>query len=170
MYWIPEDKVNNNRDHVDYTKWIQQGMMIKQSGNVADHVLIAKDIINEVKKYKVKKFGYDAKYAIMAILPLMADAGYENELIPIGQGFPLSPSVVQCNNWMQKSEMDLMHNQVLYWNLANVVMRIGDQGDQYPSKARSGNKIDGVSALLTAVTSYLDVNSQVEYKPFVIAI
>jgi phage terminase large subunit-like protein len=160
MYWIPEDKVRNNRDHVDYTKWIQKGMMIQQGGNVADHVLIAKDIIKELDKYEVIKFGYDAKYAIMAILPLMADAGYEGELLPIGQGFPLSPAVVQVNNWMQSGEMDLMHNQVLYWNLANVVMRIGDQGDQYPSKARSGNKIDGVSAKLTAVTTWLDDNSQ----------
>lgn len=170
MYWIPEEKVRNNRDHVDYTKWVQEGKMIQQEGNTADHVLIAKDIIKELEKYKVKRFGYDAKYAIMAILPMMADAGYEAVLQPVGQGFPLSPSVIQVNTWMNKFELDLMGNNVLYWNFANVVMRTGDQGDQYPSKARSGNKIDGVSALLTGITTWLDDNSQTQYQPFVIAI
>ena len=88
----------------------------------------------------------------------------------VGQGFTLSPATVQVNEWMKKEQMDLMHHKVLYWNLANVEMFVGHQGDFYPSKGKSGSKIDGVSAMLTAITGYLDSNSQHEFKPFVIAI
>lgn len=156
MYWIPSDKVNNNRDHVDYTKWIQQGFMIKQDGNVADHYLISQDIITEIKKYNVKAIGFDSRFAYAGIIPALAHAGYEEILSPVGQGYSgLSSAVVQMFNWMKRSEMDLMHNQVLYWNLANVVMKIGDEGDQIPSKGKSSMKIDGVSATLTAIAEYL---------------
>lgn len=162
MYWIPEQKVNDNRDHVDYRKWVQQGFMIKQEGNVADHVKIARDIIAEVKKYQLMSFGYDPKYAIMAVLPMMAEAGYEDQLAPVGQGYALSPAVVQVAEWAKTQQLDLMKNKVLFWNFANTVMRMGEQGDMYPSKKESQNKIDGVSALLTAVNRYLAVNAEME--------
>ena len=170
MFWIPEDKVNDNKDLVDYRKWVQMGLMIKQEGNTAQHVLIARDILNEISKYNVVSFGYDAKYAIMAILPMMEQAGYEEKLVPVGQGFTLSPAVVQCTDMMKKHELDLMGNEVLYWNFSNTVMKIGDQGDPYPSKVKSQNKIDGVSALLTGMTEYFRLNAEPEYKPFVITI
>ena len=163
VFWIPSDKVKNHNDHVDYRRWINEGLMIEQQGNVADHIEIAKDIIRIIDPYKIKKIGYDSKYAIHAVLPMLADAGYELEG-GIGQGFALSPATVQVNEWMRKNQMDLMHHKVLYWNLANVIMKVGDQGDYYPSKGKSGNKIDGVSAMLTAITAYLDSNSQQELQ------
>ena len=163
MFWIPKDKVNQNRDHVDYRRWVQQGYMIMQDGNVADHMKIAQDIIKEVKKYNLISFGYDAKYAIMAILPMMADAGYEAELKPVGQGFTLSPAVVQMQNEIKLKQFDLMDNKVLLWNFSNTVMAMGQQGDQYPAKNKSGNKIDGVSALLTGYTEVMRLNA--EYTP-----
>ena len=161
MFWIPKDKVNNNRDGVDYRRWIDQGFnnMIEQDGNVADHMMIARDIIAEVKEYNLMSFGYDAKYAIMAILPMMAEAGYEDELKPVGQGFKLRPAVVEMQNLLKRKHFDLRGNKVLLWNFANTVMRLGEQGDQYPAKNKSGNKIDGVSALLTAYTEYMRINA-----------
>lgn len=170
MFWIPSDKVNNNRDHVDYRRWVQQGHMIEQQGNVADHMMIARDIIKEVSKYELKSFGYDQKYAIMAVLPMMAEAGYENQLSPVGQGWTLSPAVVQVFNWAAKKELQLCNNPVMLWNYANTVMRMGDMGDQIPSKVKSGNKIDGVSATLTAVTEYLRHNSTIDAETFVLGI
>jgi phage terminase large subunit-like protein len=160
MFWIPEDKIQNNRDHVDYQKWIDDGLMIKQDGDTANHVDIANDIIKDLEKYDLISFGYDSKYAIMALIPMLAEAGFESRLLPIGQGFTLSPAVIQMSDWLHKHELDLMHNKVFYWNMANVVMRVGDQGDQFPSKGRSGNKIDGVSAGLTSVAAYLIKNAQ----------
>ena len=143
-------------------------MIIQQQGNVADHVQIAKDIIKEFRKYDIKKIAYDSKYAIHAILPMLADEGYELDS-GTGQGFALSAATVQTNEWMRNFHMDLMHNKVLYWNLANIVMHVGNDGDYYPSKGKSGNKIDLASALLTAITGYLDSNSKPVFKPFVIA-
>lgn len=161
MYWIPSDKVKTNRDHVDYTRWIQKGFMIQQDGNVADHTLISKDIINEISKYNVKSIGFDSRFAYAGIIPALAHAGYEDLLNPVGQGYSgLSAAVVQMFNWMKREEMDLMHNQVLYWNLANVVMKVGDEGDQIPSKGKSNMKIDGVSASLTAIAEYLRVGAK----------
>lgn len=169
IFWIPEFKVNNHNDHVDYARWVKEGLMVQQDGNVADHIMIAEDIIEAIKPYDVKKIGYDSKYAIHAVLPMLAKAGYELDS-GIGQGFHLSPATVQVNEWMRKYQMDLGHHKVLYWNLANVVMKVGDQGDYFPSKGKSGNKIDGASAMLTAITAYLDTNSKPEFLPFVIGI
>ena len=164
IFWIPEYKVNNHRDGVDYKRWVQQGHMIQQQGNVADHMAIARDIIEMVKPYELKSFGYDAKYAIMAVLPMMAEAGYEEQLSPVGQGWTISPAVVQIFNWTAKKQMQFGNHPTVLWNYANTVMRMGDQGDQIPSKVQSGNKIDAVSAHLTAVTEYLRHNAEYETK------
>lgn len=160
MYWIPSDKVANHRDHVDYRSWINRGLMIMQDGNVADHKLMSKDIIDEIAKYKVKSIGFDARLAYAGIVPDLAHAGYEDRLMSVGQGFTLTTGVIQMENWLKRFEMDLMNNSVLYWNLANTVMKVGDQGDSFPSKAKSGNKIDGVSASLTAIMEYLRVGAE----------
>lgn len=161
MFWIPSEKVRLNRDHVDYRKWVQQGFMIQQDGNVADHSLISKDIIKEISNYNVKSIGFDSRFAYAGIIPALAHAGYEELLMPVGQGYTgLSAAVVQMFSWMKKAEMDLMGNKVLYWNIANVVMKVGDEGDQIPSKGKSNMKIDGVSASLTAIAEYLRVGAK----------
>lgn len=161
MYWIPSDKVKQNRDHVDYSRWVKEGFMIKQDGNVADHSLMAKDIMNEISKYNIKSIGFDSRFAYAGIVPSLAHAGYEEILMPVGQGYTgLSASVSQMYNWLQKNEMDLMDHKVLYWNMANVVMKVGDEGDMIPSKGKSNMKIDGVSATLTAIAEYLRIGAK----------
>jgi phage terminase large subunit-like protein len=157
MYWIPEDKVRDNRDRIDYSRHVQNGWMTQQSGNVADHRLVSRDIIEEIKKYDVRSFGYDARYSYGAIIPDLVGAGYEEVLAPVGQGFELSPAVVWANEAIRRHEFDLRDNPVLLWNFANTVMKMGHHGDMYPSKAESNNRIDGISALLTAVTEYLHI-------------
>jgi len=162
MFWIPSDKVNDNRDHVDYRRWVQDGFMIEQDGNVADQSLISVDILNEIQKYDLKSFGFDSRYAYSGIVPFMCNNGYEDMMVGVGQAFTLSGAVVEMQNWMKRYEMDLMHNKVLYWNLSNVVMKMGDHGDMFPSKGQSQNRIDGVSAALTAITEYMRLNAEVE--------
>ena len=157
MYWIPEDKVRDNRDRIDYSRHVQNGWMIQQDGNVSDHRLVSNDIIAELKKYSIRSFGYDARYAYGAIIPDLVSAGYEEVLHPVGQGFELSPAVVWANESIRRLEFDLKDNPVLLWNFANTVMKMGHHGDMYPSKAESNNRIDGVSALLTAITEFLHV-------------
>lgn len=171
LYWIPTDKINNHRDHVDYRRWVDQGWMIEQPGNAANLLDVGRDIIREIEKYDLKIFGYDSRYAYSGIIPMLVESGYEDRMRTVGQGFALSPAVTESTQWLLHHKMDLMHNPVLYWNLANVAMRVGDQGDMFPSKAKSGKgKIDGVSAKMTAICEYLVANVEIEGETFVIGV
>lgn len=170
MYWIPHDKVKNHKDHVDYKKWINQGWMIQQPGDTAHLNDVTRDIIKEMKKYNMKIFGFDTRFAYSGPIPMLEEAGYVEILRPTGQTFNLGAAVSQCNEWYRRIQLDIMGNPVLKWNIANTIMKVGDMGDQYPSKGKSENRIDGVSAKVTAVCEYLRANVEIEGETFVLGI
>jgi phage terminase large subunit-like protein len=162
--FIPEDKLTNNDDHVDYHKWYQDGWVQVHDGNVIDHDLVGSDTLNRMEKYNMKGIGFDAKFAYQGVITTLAKNGYEELCTSIGQGFTLSTAVTEVEMMLLQKKVDLMKNPVTRWNFANVVMKEGDQGHRYPSKGKSANKIDIVSAYLTARTEYNHRNSEPEIE------
>lgn len=155
MYWIPADKIDRTNDVADYWRWEREGWLIKQPGNVIDHVPMTEDIIAEVKKYDLKGIGFDAKYAYQVIANFVRIGGYPEDIAhTVQQGFGISAHVVTLEKMLMKSELDLMSNPVLFWNFGNTKMEVGSRGDRYPTKMDSRQKIDGVTAVLDAIAEW----------------
>ncbi len=149
---IPEDKLNSTEDHVDYRKWNEEGWLIVHPGNVIDHDIVSDKALEFMKKVNVKGVGFDVKYAYSGVITTIAKAGYEEICTPTAQGYKLSPAVVTAEAALEKKQYHFFKNPVTRWHFSNVVMKIGDQGDYFPTKEGGHNKIDIVSAYLTAET------------------
>lgn len=164
FYWIPEDKLDSNEDHVDYRKWTEadsKANLIVHDGDVIDHELVSEVALVEMKKYSIQGVSYDQKYAYAGVIVTVAKNGYLDLCTPVGQGFNLSPAVRSVETETSLRNMDFMNNPITRWCFANTVLVEGDQGHVFPSKKKSRNKIDGVSGLVTAYTNY----SQAESAP-----
>lgn len=151
-YHIPEAKLDDNSDGVDYRKWAQEGWVTVHEGNVIDHDVVSAKEIEFMKNFEVKGIGFDNKYAYQGIITSVAKAGYEDLCMPIQQGFGLSEAVLEMEIGLSKHKYELFDNPITRWNFSNVVMKVGDQGHRFPTKAQGSNKIDGVVAGLTAIT------------------
>lgn len=149
---IPEEKLKNNEDFIDYQLWVDEGWLIVHEGNVIDHDIVSQKALEYMKSVNVKGIGFDVRHAYGGVITTIAKNGYEALCSPTSQGFKLSPAVITTEAGLEKKKYNFFNNPVTAWNFSNVVMKIGEQGDYFPDKSKGANKIDIISALLTAET------------------
>ena len=166
MYWIPRDKLDySSKDGQQYIRWNEQGLMRVFDNNVVVYEQIAMDILNA--PYNIIKAGADPKYLYTGPVQFWNGTKIQEVLFPVAQGFSLSGATESVATWSGGRELDLMNNPVLLWNFSNVVLHKGVSGHIYPSKGKSLNKIDGVSALVTGCYLYLLDKVQQEHELWV---
>lgn len=171
FFWIPDDKIaNQSDDGVDYIKWVSEGFMSKFDGNVVEYYEIADHIADQIDQHETRVLGADAKYLYGGPTPKLRERGHEDLIRAIGQGFNLTAATEQVEIWASKHQLDLMDNPVLLWNFSNVTMHVGHSGHKYPSKGKSNGRIDGISALVTAVEAYLKVSLEDNSESFLIEV
>lgn len=156
-YWIPSEKFNLD-EGFNYRKYREYFYI--HEGSVIDHLQMGNEILAILEEYNVQVIGYDSKYANMGVVPILYNNNYSNNLVPVGQGFNLSPATLQIEQWIMQKQMNLLNNPVLLWNFRNVTLNTGSKGDVYPDKMRSTGKIDGVLAMCNSVTEYLRLKAE----------
>ena len=160
MYWIPQDKIIQMQDNVDYKIWSDDGYMTVFDGNVVEYDLIVQEMLEALNSYTPISLGVDTKYFNSHVATHLKNSGYLDVIIPVGQGFNLTGATEQMEVWTSSETISFQENPVLRWNFSNVLMHVGISGHKYPSKGKSTNKIDGVSALVTAVHEYLRLGGE----------
>jgi phage terminase large subunit-like protein len=162
-YWISEEKLKDDSDKVDYLKWHEKGYMHVMDGDTIDFYDLGLEICDILKEYSnIQVIAFDVRYSYMGVVPVLKAQGYEDLCIPVGQGATLAPATIQLEKWLEQRKCDLMSNEVLFWNFANVILKYNRNGDPYPTKEDRFKKIDGVVAILTAMEEYLRINAEFE--------
>jgi phage terminase large subunit-like protein len=163
LFWIPEDKITQRKDDVDYGLWHDQKWVRKFSDDTVEYDVIAQDIMDELENYNVVSIGVDAAYYNTGPAPYLKNWGYFDRIEKIGQTFSnFTGPTSQIETWVLRKELELFNNPVLAWNFSNVTLAMGTTTGQMPSKGKSADKIDGVAAMLDAVTRYLVLNGEPE--------
>src|SRR5690606_38595715 len=68
FYWIPESKVEENADRVDYRRWISEGRIFVTPGDVIDIDQMVKDVERIVKKFNTENIAFDPAKAYHGII------------------------------------------------------------------------------------------------------
>lgn len=159
FFWIPEAKINNHNDKVDYQKWTDRGHITKTSGNVADYRKIAADIKEIVKKYDFRSLAYDKYLTGHGVLADLLDDGL--------QCHELAQNIVTLNMPTKELErivtagkLEHFGNPVLTWMMGNTMLATDTSGNVKPDKGKSEKKIDGVSAMINALAEYKTFENQ----------
>ena len=58
-FWIPEGKVKQKEDRVDYRQWAKEGWIRITPGDVIDIDWLVADIVNIINQYDVKRLAFD---------------------------------------------------------------------------------------------------------------
>lgn len=151
-YWIPGDNLTDRvrRDKVPYDVWARQGLLTLTPGNVIDYDFIRRDIVAIGNKYSLQEIAYDPWNATQLVNQLMQDG---LRMVPVRQSFAaLNEPTKKLLELILSRELNHCGDPVLAWMADNVSARTDPAGNLKPDKSTSTEKIDGIVALIMALS------------------
>ena len=151
-YWIPESKLKDSPDGVDYRVWEREGHITIVEGNVVESSMIADWHFKLLEEYDLKPFksGYDNRFA-KDFVNRYEDLFGDKITVNIPQDFKV------LNNPMRTLEADLRdklvnynNNPVCYWCFKNTGIKVDTLGRIMPVKLESTKRIDGTASKIIA--------------------
>ena len=157
LFLVPEAKVAEMEDRVDYRRWAEQGWLEQTPGNVIDEDWFVQRLIREMDRYSVKGISYDP-WGMWNVLGKFGR--YEDKLIEYQQSIRyMSVPTKWMESAVLKHELNFLDNPIIRWMFRNVVIYTDPNANIKLDKARSRNKIDGVVALVDAIGGWLTKTS-----------
>lgn len=151
-YWIPESKLKDSPDDVDYRKWEREGHLTIVEGNSVESWMIADWHFQLLEEYDLKPFksGYDNRFA-KDFANRYVDLFGEKITINIPQDFKV------LNNPMRTLEADMRdklvnynNNPVCVWCFKNTGLKVDTLGRIMPVKLETTKRIDGTASKIIA--------------------
>ncbi len=151
FFWLPEARTTAKRqDVVDYRAWAREGHLTLQPGDVIDQRLLKEDIQELAGIYRIKEIAFDRWNSTQLAVELQEEGAM---MVSTGMGYAsLSAPSKQLEALVLSKRLRHGNHPVLSWNMANVVLEQDAAGNIKPSKARSKDRIDGVMALILAIS------------------
>ncbi|KND30094.1 terminase large subunit [Streptomyces stelliscabiei] len=159
-FWTPEDNLASldKRTAGAASRWVREGFLTKTPGNVADYDFIKEQIRRDRDTFKVRSIGYDPWNASQLTNDLVSERA---PMVKVRQGFQtMSPVLKEIQRLTLQGTPEvpaLRHggHPVVRWCVDNLAVVMDPAGNVKPDKANSNDKIDGVSALATAMAEII---------------
>jgi phage terminase large subunit-like protein len=165
FYFIPESKVEEHEDRVDYRRWQAEGWIIVTPGNVIDIDFQIDHIYKTIKKYNCRNLAFDPAKAYHGTIQALQKKGLDRMLDEFPQGIKnMSAPTRELQKMVEGAEIDLMNDPVLRWMFRNAVAYTDGNDNIKLDKKRSIQKIDGLIALINAVGGWM---SKPKPEPYV---
>lgn len=164
FFWIPESKIIEMADRVDYRLWASQNYISVTPGDVIDIDQTTTDIDKILKQYNLKNLAFDPAKAYHGTIQNLQKQGYKT-LDEFPQSIKnMSEPTRELERMVTSSEIDLMNNPVLRWMFRNAVPYTDSNDNIKLDKRRSINKIDGLIAIINAIGGYMSGNKIIPYQ------
>lgn len=155
QFWVPQENIPTRklRDRVDYDVWARGGFIDATPGNVADYGRIRNAIQDSRSLYNIKSIGFDEWNAQDLMTNLEADG---LNVVKIPQIFKyLSDPTKELEARTLARRIRHNGNPVLRWMFSNLAVTEDASGNIRLDKKKSKEKIDGMVALVNALSRYL---------------
>lgn len=155
LFCIPEEKVQQLEDRVDYRLWSEQGWVTVTPGKVLDEDWYIDYLLKSLEPYKVKSIAYDP-WGMWNLVGKLSR--YNDQLMEYRQDIRyMSVPTKWLEGAVRKSELNFLGNPVIRWMFRNVVIYTDPNANIKLDKARSRDKIDGIVAAVDAIGSWLNL-------------
>jgi len=151
-FYLPEDMVEEKEGTTlsHYSGWAKDGWLTLTPGNVVDYDYIEDDIREMCRTFEVQCVGYDPFHATQLANNMMKENVPMVEVRNIVNNF--SEPMKELEALVVSNKLRPGGNPVLTWMMSNVVAHLDKKENIYPNKEKRDNKIDGVIALITALS------------------
>lgn len=151
-YFMPGDGIAQRAksDFVPFDEWARRGLIKATEGNVTDFTIVEDEAREMIAKFTPAKVVFDRMFAGSLVNNLMNDGV---ECVAVGQGFlSMALPCAEFERAVLAHQVRHGGHEVLRWNAANVVVDQDPMGNMKPNHEKSRQSIDGVQAILTAMT------------------
>lgn len=163
-FWCPEENIElrAKRDKAPYDLWQKDGFLNATEGDAIDHKAIRLAINEKAKRFFIQEIAADPYNAHQLLMELDAEDGFV--VSKIRQGFlSLSAPTKELDTLYLRRRIRHAAHPVLRWCANNASLEKDAADNWKPSKKKSSERIDGISALVTAlarqiVTQEVDQN------------
>ncbi len=159
FYWIPANKLEEQKDRVDYASWKKQGFIRTTEGDVIDIDSMVADIMRISREFQCEGLGYDPARAYHGVIQGLIKEGFPaDKMDEYSQGIMnMSPPSKEFEKIVVGGQLDHLNDPVLRWMMGNVMIYQDINQNIKPDKKRSRNKIDGIVALIIAIGEWMSV-------------
>jgi phage terminase large subunit-like protein len=154
-FFLPKDNIQFRcrRDRVPYDVWARQGLFELTEGTVIDYRFIRARINALHEEFEIVQIGFD-RWNSTDIVTNLIDDGFE--MVKVGQGFAgMFAPTKRLKELAITGELAHDGNPVLRWMASNVIVQTDPAGNVKPDKSKSREKIDGIVALIIAITGVM---------------
>jgi len=154
-FFVPEDglRLRETRDFVPYTTWVNSGHLTATPGDIADFNAIERATLELCEKFKPREVAFDRMFAGSVVNNLI---DRKIECVAVGQGFySMAAPCAELERAVLGKIFRHGGHPVLDWNASNVVAMRDERGNIKPDHRKSGERIDGISAIVTAMARAL---------------
>jgi phage terminase large subunit-like protein len=131
---------------VPYDVWIQEGLITATPGNVIDYEYIRRELNALNAAVEIRELAFDRWGATQLSTQLEGD-GFT--MVPFGQGFAsMAAPTREFLGLVAGGRIAHGGHPVLRWMASNLAVKQDAAGNLKPDKASSGEKIDGIVALI----------------------
>ncbi len=148
-YYLPEETISASGNS-QYEGWMRTGRITATPGNVIDFEWIEADLLELASRFEIQAVAFDPFQATQLSTRMLS------------QGLPMievRPTVLNFSEPMKTLEALVLQKKlshdgdpVLTWMASNVVAHLDAKDNIYPRKERPENKIDGIVALIMALS------------------
>jgi len=153
-FYLPHESAEKRqrRDKVPYLLWADEGRIMLTPGNVVSYDRIKADFISDYGRFAMTEIAFDRWNFEGLRQQFLAEGMDQKRFISFGQGYAsMSAPTKELLKLILAHELAHNANPVLTWMAGNVAAETDAAGNIKPSKARSGERIDGIVALIMAL-------------------
>jgi phage terminase large subunit-like protein len=169
FFWCPREEAErrDRKDRIPYLTWARQGFLELTDGNSIDYRRIRQRTNELAEQYIIREIGADPYNASHLITELEEEDGLN--IVQVRQGMlSMSPPTKQLLRLLLDKKIRhgraLAHSAggppvswrgghpILRWNAANAAGKTDHAENLMPDKEKSGEKIDGVVAMIIALS------------------
>ena len=155
-YWLPEDTVSAS-ENSQYAGWARSGRIIVTPGNVIDFGWIEGELVALASRFEVRAVAFDPFQATQLSTRMLMEGLPMIEVRPTVLNFSEPMKSLEALVLQKKLQHD--NDPVLTWMASNVVAHLDAKDNIYPRKERPENKIDGIVALIMALSRAIQPDS-----------
>lgn len=161
-FWLPEDRLEDldRRTAGEASVWVREGRLSATPGNVIDNDFIVTQVLRDAERFDVQTLGYD-RWGATDVVRRIGDKGVT--CVPVGQGFAtMSAPLKEILRLVLSKRYTHGGDPVMRWMVDNLAVAMDPSGNVKPDKSKATEKIDGVSAAVTAMSECMGAQAAEE--------
>jgi phage terminase large subunit-like protein len=159
-HWAPERAFEdlNSRTAGKAQVWRDLGLLEVTPGDVADYDFILTQILKDCQEFQVEAIAYDRWNASQLVNNLVQE---DAPMVQLGQGFAsMSAPTKQIKHLLLAGSAKVPRfrhggNDLMRWQVDNLAVTMDAAGNVKPDKKAAGDKIDGFSAAVDAMSQVI---------------